>query len=66
MNISLSKEGKKMGFKEFVKTFGKHFKSLPDSLRQAKMEKVYTQLTGKKVTKQSGKSKTANSKSEEA
>lgn len=55
-----------MGFKEFVKTFGKHFKSLPDSLRQAKMEKVYTQLTGKKVTKQSGKSKTANSKSEEA
>ena len=49
MNISLSKEGKKMGFKKFVEIFGKHFKALHEPFRTKKLEEVYTELTGKKV-----------------
>ena len=49
MNISLSKEGKKMGFKKFVEVFGKHFKTLHEPFRTKKLEEVYTELTGKKV-----------------
>ena len=50
MNLTLSKQGKKLGFKEFVKVFGKHFKSLPQAKQQQAMQLKYTQLTGKKAT----------------
>ena len=55
MNISLSEEGKKMSFKAFVKTFGKHFITYQDPDKE--MESVYTELTGKKVGNVSTKRK---------
>ena len=57
MNISLSKEGKKMGFKKFVEIFGKHFKTLHEPARSKKLEEVYKELTGKKVGDTSAKHK---------
>ena len=50
MKFSLTDKGKKMGFKEFVKKFGKFFKSLPEKDRVKKMESTYTGLTGKPVS----------------
>jgi len=49
MNISLSKEGKRMSFKKFVEIFGKHFKAVREPDRQKQIERVYTELTGRKV-----------------
>ena len=60
MNLTLSEEGKKLGFKEFVKVFGKHFKSFPQPQRDAEMQKKWTQLTGKKLAKKSGNTKKSN------
>ena len=54
MNISLSEKGKKMSFKMFVKTFGKHFNS---HNAEKEMELKYTELTGKKVVNDSAKHK---------
>jgi hypothetical protein len=61
MNLTLSKQGKKMGFKEFAQVFGKHFRSFPQPLRQKAMQEKYTQLTGKSA--KSGNVKKINSKS---
>jgi len=55
MNITLSKEGKKMNFKMFTKLFGEHFKTIEQA------EAKYRELTGRKV----GKSKKDNSEDKE-
>lgn len=54
MNISLSEKGKKMSFKMFVNTFGKHFNS---SNPEKEMKEKYTELTGKKVESKSSSKK---------
>jgi hypothetical protein len=53
MNISLSEEGKKMSFKEFKDTFGKHFEARP----KLDIKKEYERLTGRAVRSTTKKAK---------